>query len=774
MKILFRQFFKNKLFAFINVIGLSVGMAVFLTIAFFIKGEYSYDQFHENVDRIAKMGMTGRIEQPLVFGPIGEQLAGAFDEVEKSTRYMVNPKVLIEAGERRFYQEGIASADPDFLDIFTFSKADYTLVNPLREPNSFVITQSLKEKCFGQENAIGESIKISGETYLITEVIPDVPSNSTLKFSGLRSFKPDELMWFMPTEGYFLLNEHTAKAGFADKLESMDLDRFGIPKPRSGSYKVVMSAFSEVHLLESSATSKASIYYVRIFMAIGIVVLLIACVNYINMAVAKSYGRSKEAGIRKVLGAGKSHLISRFLQETLLFSLISGIISIALVERLSIYFRSLTQLDLLPNDSWPFVLITLVVVITLIGLISGLYPALKLSRISMIKGGKSFQDQKKGTRRRNLLLGFQFAVSLSLILVTLAVAYQLTYLRTSDLGFDKNAKLIIRGKEGISEKSIALKAELLKVAGVESVSYAKWVPGSYSLTMLQGKNIEAYAGDPDEQLRLYHSLSDVNLKEALSLNMVEGNWFGEASSVSAKEVIINETTRALIDKENVLGAQIVYNQDTLKVIGVVANLKTESFRSAVEPAIFMADAGMSLSATDYAVVSLSDGNLEKQMTDIEAAWSELIPEFPLDYSFLEDKMAERHQKETELNQVFVGFSIVSVILCLLGLLGLSSYMQETRQKEFSIHKVLGAKISRLIGMVIYDYLKVILISLTIAVPVAYYASQAWLQSFVYRFEFNLLGFSWPLLVIIGLCLGASLIYILKLARVNPAETLRSE
>lgn len=774
MKILIRQFFKNKLFAFINVIGLSVGMAVFLTIAFFIRGEYSYDQFHQNVDRIGKMGMTGRIEQPLVFGPIGEQLADAFDEVEKSTRYMLNPKVLIEAGDSRFYEEGIASVDPDFLEIFTFSKADYSSLNPLTESNSFVISQSLKEKCFGEGKAIGESIKIGGVTFLITEVIPDVPSNSTLKFSGLKTFKPDELMWFMPTEGYFLLNENSSMIGFADKLESMELDRFGIPKPRSGSYNVVTSAFSEVHLLESSATSQSSLYYVRIFMAIGIVVFLIACVNYINMAVAKSFGRSKEAGIRKILGAGKSHLVSRFLQETLLLALMAGLIAIALVERLSIYFKSLTRLDLLPDNSWPFVLIALILLVVLVSLISGLYPALKLSRASMVKAGSLFNDQKRGARRRNLLLGFQFAVSLSLILVTLAVAYQLTYLKTSDLGFEKEAKLVIRGKDGASEKSVALKTELLQIAGVESVSYARWVPGTYSLAMLQGKNIEAYAGDPDEQLRLYYSLSDVDLKETLSLNMVEGNWFGETSSVLGKEVVINETTRALIDKEDVLGAEIVYKRDTLKVIGVVANLKTESFRSAVEPAIFMADAEMTLKATNYAVVSLSKGSLEEQISDIEAVWSELIPEYPLDYSFLEDKMAERHQKEAELNQIFVGFSIVSVILCLLGLLGLSSYMQETRQKEFSIHKVLGAEMSRLIGMVMYDYLKIILISLAIAIPVAYYASQTWLQSFVYRFDFNLFGFSWPVVVIIGLCLGTSLIYILKLARVNPAETLRSE
>lgn len=771
-KVMIRGLFKDKLFALINVIGLTVGLTVFFVIALFVVEEYSYDTFHTKIDRIAKLGMKGSVTGPIVFNPIAKNLHTELDEIEASSRYGIQPKTVVEWNDVRFHEEEIAKVDSDFFKIFSFGQINGSGSTVLTSSSNVVITQSIKQKYFGEQDAIGEVLKIDGNPYMVSEVLPDIPKNSSLQFSILLPIKTEDYDgWYLPTDGYCLLSDKITHGNWAERLTNTKVSAFGLPEKVNDQYQLTTMPFAEVHLKEESTTSKANSFYVLVFSAIGVLVLLIACINYVNLAIAKSFKRMKEASIRKTLGAGKTDLLLYFLSETLVFSLLSCIIAFALVERLGRYFESITQRELINYDQLAYIPLFLFAISLIMGFLSGYFPALKLTRALPVRILGTSRKSAIGGRFRSVLLGFQFVTSLSLILLTLVVGYQLNYLKTTDRGFETEARLAIKLPASVKDRSGVLKNKLLALGGVQGVSLTEWVPGAYYKTGLLGKHVDRFLGDPDERLMLNYSLADRDFMGIMGIGLLSGTWFSDASTASSKEVLINESMAIMIEGTDPLGARIVDNNDTLKVIGVVADLITESLKLPVEPALFRLG---NRDAWSYTLVSMDHDESGEQIADINKVWNEIFPEYPLDSYFLESRIEETHLEESNLNTLFVGFSTVSIIICILGLLGLSAYIQETRSKEFSIHKVLGAGVSSLMNLAFASYVRIIFISLLIAIPIAYYLGNQWLQSFFYRFDFRLIDFTWPLLVMIAMSLAVSLVYILKLIRVNPAETLKSE
>lgn len=777
----FRRVKRSKMFSLINILGLSVGMAVSLFVGFYVIEELSYDKFHEDLDRIGKLGMEGSLNISMVYNPVAENLSLEYDEVLYSSRFHstnqssieeFGSKTLVEHGTNKFYEYRVAYADPDFLEIFSFLPSSQKAENPLAVPTNVIITQSIKQKYFGTSVAEGKSLRIAGSEYIVALVIDDLPANSTVQFSILLPIKDSNFEWYMPTQGYFKLNDGVDWRKFSEKLNNEKISRFGISPKLDDSYHITSMPFGDVHLKESSNTTRANIYYVKVFLIIGVVVLLIACVNYINLSTAQTLKRAKEVGIRKTLGASKNDIVLGFLFETFIYCMVSGTLAFAIVERLSRYFEDATSRDLIPSDNLYLIFVILIALTLVVSFLSGYIPSVWYGRIIPTKNIRSGAIKSvKGLKARSVLLGFQYVISITLILMTMVVYSQLNYLKNSDRGFQKSSKLVVAIRESLGNEKDVLANEIMKVSGVNSMSYTQWVPGRYYTTSLYGNQVESYVGDPDDRIVCSYGVFDDHFLKTLGLQMERGEWFRPSTLSENKEVIINQAASALIGKDNPIGAQIIDGTDTLKVIGVINDLMTESFKVEIRPAIYRYQ---SEADWRYILLDIDDKGLEATVKSIENIWQNIIEEYPLDSYIIEDYLEAQHRAESGLNKLLMSFAAIAVIICLLGLLGLSAYMQENRQKEFSIHKVLGAGISSLIRMSFSNYIKVILISLLIAVPLAYYAGNSWLETFVYQFDFRIQEFIWPILVLGLLSFSVSMIYIWRLLMVNPVDSLRSE
>ncbi len=807
LKIAWRNLLKNKTFSLINIAGLASGLACFILIALYVADELSYDRFNEKANRIY------RINSDIVFGgnklhmavtadPMGAALKKDYPEVEQYTRiYASNGAKLVKKGNTFINEQNVAHADSTLFDVFTLPAISGDTKNALNEPNTVVITESTAKKYFGTAEAVGKTIETndnSSTLYKVTAVIKDIPHNSHFNFDFIFSMDNAGYEWGQYTSHNFhtfLLLKPGVNYKAFEKNFPQFIDKYIMPQVRQfmniksmdemekagNKLQYSLMPLTDIHLHSDRFPElgvNGSIQYVYIFSAVALFVLLLACVNFMNLSTARSASRAKEVGIRKVLGTEKKSLIRQFLTESTLMAAISMVLAIIIVWATMSYFNDLSGKNLAITDLFkPGYFALLLLLPLIVGLLAGSYPAFYLSSfkpISVLKG--KLNEGFKKSSLRNVLVVFQFGTSIMLIVGTIIVYRQLNFIQTKKLGFNKDQVLVINNTYALGENATAFKNEVSKLAGVNISTFANFLPVANS-----SRNDNTYSSEAVMDIK--NSLSaqswviDYDYIKTLGMEMVSGRNFSKEYGSDSNAIIINETAAKVLGYDNPLGKKLYTNyQDqsgtrliSYDIIGVVKNFHYESLKQTVGPLLFKL--GNSTGATAF---KISTANVQGLVKNIESKWKTMASGMPFSYQFLDESFGNMYREEQRTGKLGLTFAVIAILIACLGLFGLSTYMAEQRIKEIGVRKVLGASVSNITAMLSKDFIKLVLLSAVIAFPLSWWFMNKWLQDFAYRIDI-----SWWIFALAGII--ALLIAVLtvssqaiKAALSNPVKSLRTE
>ncbi len=794
-KIAIRRLQKSRLYTLINLVGLTVGIASCLLIGLFIINELSYDRFNKNADRIVRMTMQygegGKEKYALTGTKAGPQLQRTFPQVESFVR-TIKSQVVMKYGGQMYIEKSFLFADSSFYKIFSFQLLKGDPKTALDAPNKVVITQSMATKYFGNDDPIGKTLSVAWygppKMYQVTGVAADAPENSQIKFDFIGSFSTlnaskHEEWWTANYTTYLLLKNQDQLPGFQKQLDTYmkGVSAAELKLPASSPLMYNLEPMLWVHLhselggLEPNG-SAATIYVLGIIAAL---ILVIACINYTNLATVQSSAKSTEIGIRKVLGAQKAQLFGQFIGESFLLTLIALVIGVFLAAVFLPYFNQLFGLQLSFGD-WlqPLPLVALLALCVLIAFVSGSYPAFVLSNIKLISILKSgVKLTSSGGIFRKILIVFQFCVSVCLIIATIIVIQQLNYVRHKDLGYEKAHVIAITTDDDAHRQYESLKTEIARMPGVTSVSGANAMP-----TLVQwGDGISSDDGNGKKDLNIICLPSDVGLIKTLNMKLIAGHDFTDEEfklmdvTNNRKNFkysfILNETAAKDMGwtPEQAVGKTITKGSPGT-VVGVVKDFHFASLHQPIGPMMLFLDTVY----TNYMLVKTTGQNIPATLQALQALWKSRVPTMPFTYRFLDDNYNSMYQEEQKTAAIFSTFSTLAILLACMGLFALAAFATVQRTKEIGIRKVLGASVLNIVGLVAQDFLKLTFIAVIIATPVAWYFAQSWLQRFSYRigihaWVFILAGGSAVLIAFITVSLQS-----IKAALANPVESLRSE
>jgi putative ABC transport system permease protein len=780
IKTAYRSLLKNKGFTFINVFGLALGLAACLLIVFYVFDELSYDRYNTKYDRIYRVNTDlkdgGSITHFAISAPpVGDAMVKEFPEVEKSTRIALAVNLRLKKGSEIIQENRAVYCDPSIFGIFTLPMLEGDPKTALTGKNSIVISATAAEKYFNTTHVVGKTLVDANEGVIhkITGVIQDMPAQSHFKADFLMALDADQdHNW-----SGFIFNTYILLKPGADykKLEakfdglirrnvkSFDYDKFAA----SGNFiRLNLTPLTDIHLKSNrqrELSANGDIQYIYIFSAIAIFILILACVNFMNLSTARSASRAREVGVRKVLGSPRKYLIAQFISESVLVTFVSTIIAAVAAWALLPLFNQLSGKHLvIIAQTLIWSVPSLLVITLLIGALAGVYPAFFLSAfqpIDVLKGKLSAGF--KGSAFRNFLVVFQFSISAFLIISTLVVYNQLNYIKNKDLGFNRNQVLIIKNVFNLDNPKI-MKQEIMQLPGVISATLSSFSPtGSIRLPGVfdssSGQSVQGESWTVDE-----------DYLNTMGMKLVSGRNFSSQLMSDSSALIINETAakRLGYNSSNPENINKKYH-----IIGVVKDFNFSSLRDNVTP-LFMT------MTRDYWLASLTvkvkTSDLPGLMSRIEDKWKIIAPNQHFEYSFMDDDFNALYKNEQRMGQLFTIFTILAIIIACLGLFGLAAYAAEQRNREISIRKVLGAGVLTLVTMLSKDFIKLVFISITIATPLAWLVMHKWLQGFAYRQNIQ-----WYVFVITGLgVIGIAAITIsfqsIKTALVNPTKTLRGD
>jgi putative ABC transport system permease protein len=804
LKTALRNLWKNKGFSAINIFGLSVGLATCMLILFFVADEKGYDQYNLKKDRIF------RVDGDIQFGgnhfilavcqaPMGPALKKDFPAIRQYVRFRNYGGFLVRKANSNVQENKVIYVDSTLFDVFTLPMISGNPRTALVDPNSVVITEKIAEKYFNSTDVVGKSLVYNDTGLLkVTGVIRNIPRQSHFDFdffvSMNGSLSPSEVDNWVSNNlnTYIVLDPHADAGLLASQLDgfaernmgpqvksalNINMDEF----KKSGNYvHYTLTPLTDIHL-HSNKTAElgpnGNIEYVYIFSLVAVLVLLIACVNFMNLSTARSASRSKEVGVRKVLGSMRSSLVLQFLIESLLVSLAGLIIAIGIAWLLLPFFNQLSgkEMYMLELFSKPWLLPSLLVLMLVVGIIAGSYPAFFLSAfqpVDVLKG-RLARGFKAGWFRSSLVV-FQFFISIILIISTVIIYNQLNYIRNKDVGFNREQVLIIQNTYSLNGQAKVLKEELRKLSGVQGVTMTGYLPTS------------DWRSDspiwPDANLDQKRAVSlqmwniDVDYIPTLGMQLAAGRNFSKDMPTDSTGVIINEAAAKLLGFRDPVN-KTVYSLEDIKsgktkqfrILGVVKDFNFNSLRQQVTPlAMFLQEQNGRIA------VRIKSPDIGSLLSQIENKWKLMAPSQPFSYSFMNDDFNKLYQSEQKIGQIFISFAVFAILIACLGLLGLVAYAAEQRTKEIGIRKVLGASIFGIIGMLSKDFLKLIMVACVIAFPLAGYAMHRWLQDFAYR-----IGISVWVFVIAGLA-AMSIAFLtvgfqaMKAALANPVKSLRTE
>jgi putative ABC transport system permease protein len=820
LTIAWRNLTRNKASSLINITGLAIGMACVTLILFYVQDELKYDRFFTKANQVYQVNLsvtengidavTGNTAPA-----VGPALVNEFPEIETYVRINRPGDRMVRYEEndhapKYFTEMAVLAVDSNFFQVFDYPMSEGDPATCLMEPGSVVITEKTAKKYFGSSPAIGKTLLFDTKKtpLLVRGVLNDLPSQSSLQFDMLVPISSNPEVrrrswnWFwLQVSTYVKLADHTAndKKGLAAleaKFEEMVKKNAGtggrggaslaqfIQKGNKVNYH--LQPLTSVHLYssvmdtESRITTLGNIKYVYIFSAVALIIIILACVNFMNLSTAQSARRAKEIGIRKVMGSMKKQLVRQFLAEALLYSFIAAIISWILVLLLlkpfgAVAGKTFAISSFFTGYAW---LITLVLPIVT-GLLAGSYPAFYISSfkpITALRGLKLFRFSLGNLFVRNGLVVFQFTISTALIISTIVVYKQLQYTRQKDLGFDKENIVAIANSDRIGASEESFRQELTRLPGIVGATSASCIPTRENF----GDSYVPEQGGADEQvvneIGLSSYVGDYDYISTMKMEVINGRGFSKEFSDSAS-VILNETAVKQIGWKNPVGKILEYpgNQQSFKVIGVVRDFNIGSLENAIPAfALFHSSSKTYNLGHSYILARMKPGDIAATLSRIEKKWKTFAPNTPFDYSFLDSELDALYRSEQRMGTVFLLFTVLSIFIACLGLFGLAAYTAEKRTKEIGIRKVLGASVHGLVGLLSKDFLRLVLLSAVIAFPIAWWFMHKWLQDFAYRTSIEWWVFMVAGMVAILIAVVTVSFQAIRAAIANPVKSLRTE
>lgn len=797
IKITFRNIQKHKGYYFINVTGLSIGIVCFILIALFIQDELSYDRYHEKAGRIFKAGVRALWADNEFYGavspaPFSEALITEFPEVEASTRLRRFGFPVIRYRDKVFSEERWYWADGTFFNVFTVPFLQGDPKTALTKPNSVVITESMAGKYFGVENPLGKSLSADNHRdYQVTGVIEDVPHNSHVHYDFLASFitieDGSDQNWIsnnFPT--YFVLKEGIDHKDFETKLQLI-VEKYVAPQLETvfgatldemeasgGSIEYFITPLTDIHLhshLRFEHEPNSDIAYVYIFTVVAFAILLIACVNFVNLATARSASRAKEVAVRKTVGSKRGQLIKQFLDETVVLGFIATLVALPVIQFMLPFFNNLTGKNLavayLQNM---YTIPVLIGVALLVGLLAGIYPAFFLASfdpVAVLKG--EVVGRSRRSWMRNALVVFQFTVSVVLIIGTLVVYRQLNYIQNKNLGFNKDQVVVIKKADDIGQKIRAYKQELLRLPGVLSASNSSNLIGDFF-----GDDLYRQIDQPKEKNQLiWRMWTDKDYSKTYELEFIEGRFFSEESQEGRREVVLNESGAKILGYEEAVGQRIIDTEGRdFAIIGVVKDFHFESLHKELNPLIIHPYSPRSNGR--YLSVRIRAENIKETLAAMKKSWEKYALNQAFEYEFFDDHFAQLYRSEEKTGKIFFSFSFLAVFIASLGLFGLTAFITQQRTKEIGIRKVLGASVPGIIFLFGRQFTKWVLVANIIAWPLAYFAMNKWLENFAYRTSIGVGTFVLSALLALLIALFTVSVQSVRAAVSDPVNSLRYE
>lgn len=804
-KIAWRNLLKQKTYSIIKIGGFALSIAACLLIALYIKDELSYDKSWPEANRIYRIVEEYKENGKIEFGvdwpaPMAKALKEDFPEVEKAGRLMPDPsfygggsnQIRRADQQQNTYEEGFTYADQDILDILKLKMIYGDRAHALVEPNTIVLSKRKAEKYFPGQNPLGKIMLLNNDNtklYKVGGVIENFPGTSHLQYDFLltltgHEFWPGEQTNWLASNYpiYVLLKPGTNAADFQNKLQLISKKYFTPIRKRAGNVdaeldeqntRYLAQPISEVYLHSYNIDDdlkKGDIRFVWLFGAVACFILIIACINFLNLATARSANRAREVGLRKVVGSYRISLILQFLIESLLFSFLSFVIGIILAAGLLPYFNTLSAKSLtMPWTEW-WLLPLLAIASIIVGTIAGIYPAFYLSAfkpIDVLKG--KISRGSKGSFLRNGLVVFQFATSIILIISTLIIYSQTKYILNKKSGFDKDQVLMIQGTNTLDDKTESFKQELQKLSQVKAVSIGDYLPivgtkRDGNPFWKDGKTKE----DPSIGAQKWRV--DYDYINTLGMKLVEGRLFSKEIASDSAAAIINMTMAKELGLKNPVGQIIENGWEKFTVIGVIEDFNYELMKQNIGSLC------MILGDNEASIVSvkMNGAKVKDALASISSIWKNFAPNQPFRYTFMDESFANMYADVQRTGSIFTSFAVFAIIIACLGLFALSAFMAEQRTKEIGIRKVLGASVSSITTMLSKDFVKLIVIAIVIASPVAWWGMSKWLQDFAYRINIDWKFFAVAAVMALAIALFTISFQAIKAAIANPVKSLRTE
>jgi putative ABC transport system permease protein len=784
LKITIRNIKRHKVLSFINIAGLGIGLAVSLFIFLWVQDELSYDKFHKNYKDLYRVvehwvisdGAIDHVASSCY--PLGPALEDDYPEVQESLHFYTASGTLVKHGNKRFYEKEFCFADSNFFNMFSFPLLKGKKETALDDPHAVVISRSMAQKYFGNEDPIGKMLTINAQhAFIVSGIMQDIPHNSHIKADFLCNFEfllandwstrwVDHMYYT-----YLLLRPGTDLDTFNAKIKTYINDNDNDPT----TIHISLQPLEDIHLRSSFSndfgrTSHGKAMYVYIFSLVAVMVLLIACINFMNLATAKAANRAKEIGVRKVSGASKGHLIRQFFSESLFMSTLALLFALICTVLLLPEFNKLTGKTFDTGYIFKSSMLIYFLALTLwTGLLSGSYPAFYLSsfRPSNILRGKLRKGSKSRYLRR-LLVVVQFSLSIILLMGTFVIRDQLTFMQNKNLGIQKDNIIYLNMRGKLRNNHDTFKTELVKYPGINKVAASSELPVNLTWATT---GVDWEEKDPEFRIHWKIMSVDFGYLDMFGLEVIEGRGFSrEITTDSQSAYIINETGAKTLGHKNVIGKRFSLWDNEGTIIGVVKDFHMSSLREKIEPLIMKVNSDWN----SYVLVKVDSSHTKNILTEIEDVHRKMNPDYPFQFGFLDDEYEDIYLSEERTGILFKFFSFVAIFISCLGLFGLSTFMAEQRTKEIGIRKVFGASTLKILIPLLKDYTHWVLFANLIAWPIGFYLMDKWLARFAYR-----TGFSWRIFVFSGvISLAITVVTIsyksFRAAAANPIASLRYE
>jgi putative ABC transport system permease protein len=784
LKVAWRHLIRNKGLSFINIVGLAIGMAFVILIGLWIQYELSFDKFHVNSERIAlveKNTLFNNEKNTLISIPLPlfRELKTNHPEVKRASRMDWNNQHSIMVGDKKLNKH-CTHVDPDFLEMFSFPLLEGNSKTALDDVNSAVITQSLAEALFPKGQAMGKTIRVDNKyDKIVTGVLKDIPSNSSISFDYLAPFefkiqnesfvKNNEANWGnnflkMAVE----IKEGVSMEGFSKKLKPL----LGTKNNSLKNQYLFLHPMTKWHLygdFKNWINVGGKIAYVRLFGIIGIFILLIACINFMNLSTARSEKRAKEVGIRKAVGSHRYQLIGQFLSESMLTSFFAFIVSIGLVQVLLPFLKDIGFENIKFDITNIELLVSVLCICILTGLIAGSFPALYLSSIVPIKVLKGLFKQGKGAGRfRKALVVSQFAISIGLIISTVIVFQQIQMAKSRPLGYEPNNLITVNATDDLAKNYLVLKQELLNTGLIEAVSKA-----SSPMTDIYNAwdNYSWEGKDPSADMLVNSVMTEYDYDKALKLKFREGRSFSRDFPTDSNAVILNDAALKMIGFKDPIGKTIKLGEQTLTIIGITENLLMVNPFEPVGPMaiIFEPD-----NLSNLFIRPKAEADMKKVLAVMAPVFEKYNPSLPFEYRFVDEDFGNKFTNENRVGRLSGIFAVLAIFISCLGLFGLAAFMAERRVKEIGIRKVLGASVTNLWMLLSREFVLLVLLACVIASPLAFWLMDGWLQKYDYRINISAWIFILTGILAIVIALVTVSAQAIKAALANPVTSLRTE